>query len=293
MSRKYPECEIDFKVLARPLEFAWGGARLPKMKFWDGKYSNPVTKNYKISICTTCMDRLKDLKVTLPQNIKDNLEYPNVEFVVIDYGSKIDDIGGWIKSEMMEYIEKGILVFIRTDEPKYFEMGHSRNIAFQAASGDIVNNVDADGFTNRGFVIYINKLANQLSEKVIFAKSRQLLRGRQGYYKKEFIDLLGGYNEDLRHYGSDDVDLMNRAWELGFTMMSFQKGGNFSRGTSDHKKHQEGNYPEAWWQSEGRNRFISYSNLLLGRFKANEEKVWGKAKLVKNFTEEIETGIQG
>lgn len=36
------------------------------------------------------------------------------------------------------------------------------------------------------------------------------------------------------------------------------------------------------------NCLISYSNLFAGRYAANEGRKWGKAKLVKNFTEEIE-----
>ena len=41
-----------------------------------------VKKHYRVSFCTTCMDRLSDLRLTLPKNIKYNLEYPNVEFVL-------------------------------------------------------------------------------------------------------------------------------------------------------------------------------------------------------------------
>jgi len=43
-----------------------------KIKFWDGEFKNDIKKNYKISFCTTCMDRLYNLKETLPKNIKDN-----------------------------------------------------------------------------------------------------------------------------------------------------------------------------------------------------------------------------
>lgn len=289
MARKYPPCEVDFKALAKILEQTWGGARLPKMLFWNGRFTRPVIKQYRISLCTTCMNRLDDLKQTLPQNIKDNLNYPNIEFVLLDYNSK-DGLGDWVKSEMRDYIERGTLVYYKTEEPEFFDMSHSRNIAFKVATGEIANNIDADAFTNKGFAECINRLANEQPEKAIFAKSRQLLRGRQGYFKKEFIEL-GGYDETLLGYGHDDADLMNRAWESGFKLMSFARCGDFTGIIPGHKKHQEGNYKEKWWITEGRNRFISYSNLLLGRFRANEGRIWGKAKLIKNFKEEIETGI--
>lgn len=292
---------IDTKRLAKYLEDAWYHSMKDRGGFlcWNGKFTKPVTKQYKISICTTCKDRLDNLKQTLPQNIQSNSDYSNVEFVVLDYNSTKDDVGGWIKSEMMEYIESGKLVYYRTTEDiKYFDMSHSRNVAFLAASGEIVNNVDADNFTPSskecGFATYINKLANEQPEKAIFAKSRQLLRGRQGYFKKEFIELLGGYDEtNLKYYGNDDANLQNRAWELKFKMMSFR--GAFCGIVPNHIKHQEeGSYPMPWWQSEGENRLISYATIIIKQFRANKGRVWGKAKLIKNFEgQEIEVGVQG
>jgi len=297
MGKEVEKGFINTKKLAKILEDAWYRSMKETDGFvcWDGLFTKPFIKQYKISICTTIMDRLKDLKQTLPQNIKDNSDYPNVEFVVLDYNSKKDDIGGWIKSEMMEHIDSGKLVYYRTTEPQYFDMSHSRNIAFLAATGDIVNNVDADSFTPSseefGFATYLNKLANEQPEKAIFAKSRQLLRGRLGFYRKEFIELLGGYDEKLKGYGNDDANLQNRSWELGFKMMSFR--GQFCGRAPDHIKHQEGKYKEEWWRTEGKNRLISYTDLITGNFKANEGRVWGKAKLIKNFEEGGVTGIQG
>ena len=288
---------LETKRIAAMLEGEWNkymkAKRLPKV--WNGKFTKPVTKNYKISICTTCKDRLENLKQTLPRNIEDNLNYPNVEFIVLDYNSKKEDVGGWIKKEMMRYVEKGILVYLRTNEPKYFDMSHSRNIAFLAASGEIVNNVDADAFCGKGFAEFINKCANERPEKAIFAKSKQLLRGRLGLFKKEFIEVTGYSEAYAFHYGHDDADLMHRCWELGMLMMSFSRHGKFVGIVPHHIKHQEdGNYPFPWWKTEGENRLLSFAHLLSGRFKANEGRIWGKARLIKNFDgEKIETGIQG
>lgn len=277
---------INFKAVAKVLEMAWHEAFLPAVQVWDGKFTKPVKKEYKISLCTTSMNRLKDVKRTIPKNIKDNSDYSNIEFVLLDYNSK-DGLGDWVKSEMMEYIEKGTLVYYRTEEPEYYDMSHSRNIAFKLATGDIINSIDADAYTNEGFVTFVNQLANEQPRKAIFAKSRQLLRGRLGFYKDEFTKLLGGYNEQLKGYGNDDSDLLNRAWGLDFRMMAYR--GAFCGGVDDHIKHQAGNYKELWWVTEGRNRFRSYANLILEEFKANEGREWGKAKLIKNFKEEVET----
>jgi hypothetical protein len=253
--------------------------------YWDGTFSKPLKKIHKISICTTVMNRIEDLKLTLPQNILDNLRYSKVEFVVIDYNSK-DGVSDWIQKELYDYVKDGILVVGRTEDPIGYSMAHSRNVAFKLATGDIVTNVDADNFTKEGFASYLNELANQVPEKCIFAKGKKMMRGRIGFYRNEFMEQLGGYDEGLTGYGHDDHDLVYRAWMLGFKMAWF--GGRFYGATPDHRKHQTENFVEKDWKyTEKRNKLISFFNLAIGWYKANEGRYWGKAKILKNFEEVI------
>jgi hypothetical protein len=256
--------------------------------YWNGRFDNPIgDKKYSVSICTTCMDRLDDLADTLPKNIEDNIDYPRIEFVVLDYNSKREKVGEWIKDHLDEYIEAGILNYYRTEDPDRYSMSHSRNVAFRLANGYIVNNVDADSFINKGFAEYLNKLAYQQPDKAIFAKGKTMLRGRLGFYKKEFVNLLGGYDEsNLSGYGHDDHDLLHRAYGLGMTLMYY--GGDFYGSVPEHKKHQVENFSEKDWRyTEKRNKVISYFNLTYKLFTANRKVHWGKAKLIKNFKEEV------
>jgi predicted glycosyltransferase involved in capsule biosynthesis len=253
--------------------------------YWDGKFDKQIDKYLKVSLCITCMDRLHDLERTLPKNMADNSDYPNIEYVLLDYNSQ-DRLEYWVKTHMMEYIENGTLVYVKTEEPTYYSMTHSRNIAFKVASGDIVNNVDADSYTNEGFATYLNILAHQQPKRAIFGKGKRMLRGRLGFYRREFIELLAGYDEELKGYGHDDHDIMHRAWGLGFNLMWF--GGQFYTAVEDHRKHQGSNYQyQSWKYTEKRNKIMSFFNLAAEKFKANEGHHWGKATLIKNFKEEI------
>jgi len=254
------------------------------MLFWDGKFEEPLRKGHSISICTTAMDRLEDVQKTLEKNIQDNASYPDIEFVLLDYNSK-DGLSKWIKARMMGYIEDGILNYYRTEEPKYYSMAHSRNLAFRLARGQIVNNVDADSFTCPGFAGYINKLANQIPDKCIFAKGRRMIRGRLGFYKDEFINSLGGYDESFEGYGHDDHDIVHRAWGLGFKMAWF---GSKYFSKTESPKHQTSNYKDKNWKyTEMRNKTLSFLNIALGKFRANMGVPWGTGTVVKNFTEEV------
>ena len=245
----------------------------------------PATKQHKISICTTCMGRVGDIQQTYEQNMEDNLDYPNVEFVLLNYNSQ-DDLDIWAFKNLLPYIRTGMLNYYRTTEPVYYSMTHSRNIAFKIASGDIVNNVDADHYTNPGFASYINALANFYPAKPVFVKSRQKNRGRLGMFKEDFM-ALGGYDESIESYGFDDHDLLMRAWHSGSQVIRF--GGEYMRITADHRRHPTGNYKiKDWKYTQRRNSLISLLNLHHKRYTANENHHWGKAHLVKNFSEEVD-----
>ena len=261
--------------------------------FWNGKFHNTVQKNYSISFCTTCMGRLYTLKETLPQNIENNKDYPNLEFVILDYNSN-DNLWEWMKKNMSDHIASGRVSYYRTTEPKYFSMAHSRNVAFRLAKGEIVNNLDADNFTVNPNVeaaecwaSYLNRLANEASDRhAIFAKGKRGMHGRIGFYKNAFINELGGYDEDLLGYGHDDHDLVYRAWELGFCM--YWWGGRYYNRirTSTPEKNQ--NMERHWKHTENENKVKSNANIEAGIIKANEGKHWGKATLIKNFNDRIE-----
>jgi hypothetical protein len=261
--------------------------------FNRGPFDKPVKKYHKVSICTTCMNRTSDLKQTYIKNLEDNMRYPHVDFVLLNYNSEKDDMDEWAKDTLTPYIEKGILNYYHTTEPQFYSMTHSRNVAFKLGMGDIVNNVDADHFTQYKdevqemcFAEYINFLANHQKRKAVFLKSKQKNRGRLGFYKKDFL-WLRGYDEQIKGYGHDDCDLLNRALCAGFTCLFFT--GKYFSHTDDHKRHPTGNYENKDWRYTQRlNHLISLINLKYEKYRANKDQEWGKAKLLKNWTEEIE-----
>ena len=235
------------------------------------------SKCRKISICTTCMDRLEDLKCTLPKNIDDNKDYPNVEFLVLDYNSS-DGLADWLLKDMIGYIRSGILTCYRTEEPKCYDMAHSRNMAFKLASGEIVNNVDADNYTNEGFADILNKMAGICPEKAVFAKGKRMMHGRIGFYKSEFLSI-GGYDEDLIGYGFDDHNLVYRAMALGYKLMWW--GGQYCSRikTSGAKKvsHFEN---KNWRQTEKINKKITSNKLENKEYIANKIQGFGVGHVI-------------
>lgn len=175
----------------------------------------------KVSICTVCMNRIAHLKETLPVNIKENMHYPAVEFVLLDYNSK-DSMEEWVKQNLNEYLEAGILKYYKTYEPEYFCISHSKNMAVKLATADIICLIDADNYAGIDYVGWVNSIFNRTSDRVIITTLRKDSipyrdQGGKICIRKEHFTALHGFDEDLRSYGVDDVDLVNRFENSGGT----------------------------------------------------------------------------
>ncbi len=173
----------------------------------------------KISICTVCMNRLHHIMQTLPANIENNIDYPEVEFVLLDYNSS-DGLEEWVKNNMGQYLESGILKYYRTEEPVFFDRTHSRNLLFKLATGDIISNVDADNYTGIGYAAYLNEVFSEDKDIYVVADTKKryyFLRnafGRFACQRKDYM-AIGGMDETMKSYGSETIDLYERLANLG------------------------------------------------------------------------------
>ena len=195
-----------------------------KMKIKKIENSKKIEgRDVKISFCIACMGRLHHIKKTLLQNIKNN-NYNNVEFVLLNYNSK-DGLDKWIKKNMMEYIESGILNYYHTTEPQYFHMSHAKNMSHKLASGTIVCNVDADNFTYKDFSNFVYKqfsnnskiiLCFNTEKRIKFLQKQKRQKGCGGRIcvKKEYFLKAGGYDEEMIGWGAEDTDFVFRVSSL-------------------------------------------------------------------------------
>lgn len=202
-------------VLLYPFFFLRDVIKLRKLNYKS-------TKKYcKVSFCTTCMNRTTHLKQTYLKNITDNLDYPNVEFILVDYNSS-DGLQEWVRENLTEYMEKDIVKVYRTKKPKEFHMSNAKNIAHSMATGDIVCNLDADNYAGKDFAYYINHVCTTNKQPIGFFDKDKLpvnvnsrgIGGRIFLFKKDFLTL-GGYDERFSGWGYEDEDFINRAIKLG------------------------------------------------------------------------------
>lgn len=190
---------------------------------------------HKVSYCTTCKGRLHHLKETLPANLAAEAHNPNVEFVVLDYGSE-DGLGEWIHQNFQAEIESGRLRYARSEQP-FFRMAHAKNMAHRLATGDILCNVDADNFVPKDFSRWLGEQFDQDPHAIItplaltqgeFVKQRTArvlkgqtpklsgIGGRVAVSSEDFYKL-GGYDERIEGWGPDDLQFCLRARDAGLT----------------------------------------------------------------------------
>jgi glycosyltransferase involved in cell wall biosynthesis len=180
----------------------------------------------KISFCVTSRNRLHHMQQTFIRNIEDNRDYPDLEFVLLDYNSS-DGLSDWVKSELSGEIAAGRLNYYWTSQPTYFHPTHARNMSIRLARGDIVCVVDADNFTGRGFASYI---ADNVQPDTFLVGCRMIGErfeplwdegcvGRFAIYKSTFLDV-GGMDEEHVGWGYDDLDLYERLRAKGYRCQS-------------------------------------------------------------------------
>ena len=234
---------------------------------------------WRISICTVCMGRTHDLRQTLIKNIKDNEDYPNVEFVVLNYNSR-DDMHDFMQSkEVATFLKNGRVRYMVTREPQFYQSSHSRNIAFRNSTGHIVTNVDADNFTGVGFASYLSRLANVCPRRALFVRRKWRIHGRIGMFRDEF-DHYGGYDEDLSGYGWEDYSLMGRVLRAGHTLMWWLGSDvDFSRRIITPKNRvAENMHHKNWREAESRNMNITLEKIERRDLIVNRGKEWGFSK---------------
>ena len=216
--------------------------------FTADRTSKIILDMKKISICTVCGNRLPYLRETLRVNIAENSEFPNLEYVVLNYNSK-DGMDEWMMANMKKHIDSGLLKYYKTNEPEYFDLSHSKNMATRLATGDIICNIDADNFVGRGYLRWVEECFNRHGPDTLITTIHkddipyQDMGGKLGFTKALF-HAVNGYDESLFSYGMEDVDLANRL-EIAGARRVFIEDEKFLRfiGHSDFERVVNHKYP--------------------------------------------------
>ncbi len=240
----------------------------------------------KISFCTTCKNRIHQIKETLPRNLDDNFLFKNlIEFVVVDFGNS-DGLSDWVLNSFTDELNSGYLAYYYTDELPFWHASIAKNTAHLMASNELVVNLDCDNYTGKfggkfviqnfiksGFDIILHQFSQNYGDGTY---------GRIGLAKKNF-EQLGGYDESFEPMGFQDTDLILRAQKVG---LRYKHGYNpkytsaTKNSTSDKIKYCKSSL--SYDEMNQINRLKSLRNIENGMFEANKG-LWGIRKNILNY----------
>lgn len=181
-----------------------------------------------LAFCTTIKGRLPHLRRTLPRNLADNSRYPDLRFVLLDYGCD---------RELLDYlttdtccksaIGSGRLVVYSLQDSGPFRMAFAKNVSHRCGlleGADILVNLDADNFTGLDFANHVAAQFHYDSRSFLWARRVESgpdsqprgCSGRLAVSAHAFLNT-GGYDEKYSDYGPDDKDFNARLRRLGYT----------------------------------------------------------------------------
>lgn len=245
----------------------------------------------KISFCTTCMNRLFHLKITYLENIINTKTYPNREFILLNYNSK-DEIDNWVKEQLSEYIKSGLVTYYKTTEPENFIASHAKNVCHKLATGDILCNLDVDNFLVKNYCERIFELFNN-NDDIIVACNPKDNYGNIGtcgmiLCKKEHFYSVNGYDENINiGWGMDDTNFQYRCRmqnKLKLVILEEKYTNCISHDNEIRTKYFK---DKNIYKTKQMSLEITEECAKSKKYVAND-KIWGKAKLIKNFSEFVE-----
>lgn len=213
-----------------------------------------------ISYCVTVYNRLEHLSQTLPRSVADN---PACEFVVVDCGST-DGAQEWLRQAALPRLHLVMLT------KGYYEPSKAKNCAHAAATGDVLVNLDADNIAAPEYTRELLELFGDGAELVYpNLRDRACRGGGEGRVAiaRQLFERLGGYDEQLRGWGYDEMDLIRRAQAFGAECRMASTAACFlEHSHAVRTKNFACRDPRA---SNSRNQAISEANLRAGRLIAN------------------------
>lgn len=182
----------------------------------DNNINDSINKKQKIiSFCITCMNRLWQLKQTLPKNLKENKKYSDkIEFVLVNFvkDKEGEEIDNYVRNTFKNEIKSGYLNYYVTKELKSWNASIAKNTSHNYATGKLLYNLDCDNFV-------INKEVEQILESyrnndnyLYFGWSDTWKDGTAGRVcttNKQFREV-NGYNQYFEGTGYEDLDLLRR-----------------------------------------------------------------------------------
>ncbi len=171
-----------------------------------------------IAFCTSCMNRLWQLKRTLGPNLETLAGTPH--FVALCNYNSTDGLREYVREHFLDACRGGSLIHFQTTVPNRFHASKAKNAAHRLAltrTPDILFNLDADNFITAETITVCVERFNVASDIMFHHWSGFWGDGSFGRIavRASTWVRLGGYDETMREMSYQDTDLLNRGRAAG------------------------------------------------------------------------------
>lgn len=166
----------------------------------------------RLGVIVTCMGRLTFLRQTLPSVLA---EFPGV-YCLVDYGCP-EQSGAWVESEYTDEVERGRIIVHRVPNVNVFHKTDALNQGARRAMRagcQYLCFLDADTVVLNRFWSW---LAHDWDRSKFLVANLQSMRSLFGVLVvgAQDFERVGGYDEEFRGWGNEDLELRLRLHLLG------------------------------------------------------------------------------
>ncbi len=176
-----------------------------------------------VTLVTTCMGRLEDLRETLPRMVAQ--EHATV--IVVDYSCP-QRVGEWVRTSFPQV--QVVEVFGKS----YFDRSHAKNQGVEAARTPWVCLVDADMILDPQFIPRTRTLLRP--GRVVRSDAVKEGTGGTFFFEKHRFAQVGGHDPVFFGWGEQDEDLVNAIQFTGAQLVHFPAGLIRHREHDDHAR---------------------------------------------------------
>lgn len=224
----------------------------------------------KISFCTTCFNRARQLMEVFDRNTELVAENPNLEWIIVNFNST-DGMDALIMKRLR--LMPPNIVYVRDNYRKPWNVSRAKNVAHRLASHEILMNLDCDNLIGNSTEVINEKFNGECDLLHQFSQGDGAGTFGRIALTNNLFYALGGYDESFDPMGYQDIDLIERANRYGAKIVHEECPQSYA---VKNKRDQ------GWDQFNYNNMQKSAANINAGRYIANTRMAWD-ALDVKKF----------
>jgi hypothetical protein len=209
------------------------------------------------------MNRLHDLRRTLPRTLSAAEASPPAEVAILDYNSS-----DGLESYVCQF--GNAVTYTRFEGRWYYHIAHAWNLATRCSGGEYIVIAGADALFRENYLVVVRQLIDQ---GAVWIRGRHY-KGIVCLSRHEFEEM-GGYDERFEFYGSEDKELEARLVRRGAQLGLLPDDLVYTLKTPDENKVQNYRLPMTKREMMRHNATLRKESEAMGRLVANEGQQWG------------------